>query len=186
MKSQPGRIGACQKHHDTVVAMAVAGATLNAIGDAVGTTKNRVREYLTRHGIERPAWREIPRDNPRSRVLTGPLNPSWKGGRTLDKSGYVLVWMPGHPEANASGYVREHRIVMARTIGRPLNREEVVDHINGETSDNRPENLRLFANNGEHLRATLSGVPCPQRGRKGPRSRRAIAIRQESGTDVER
>jgi hypothetical protein len=92
-----------------------------------------------------------------SRRVEGELNPAWKGGRNLDKDGYVLLWMPGHPEANHHGQVREHRIVMARTIGRPLLPGEVVDHRNDIRDDNRPENLRLFATNGEHLSVTLTG-----------------------------
>ena len=73
-------------------------------------------------------------------------NPQWKGGRMQDKSGYWLVLMPEHPDANRHGYVREHRIVMASTLGRPLLRTEVVDHVNGVTSDNRPENLTIMEN----------------------------------------
>lgn len=138
--------------------MAGAGATLDAIGAAVGTTKNRVRQYLTKHGIERPEWRNPPPGSHRmARRTEGQLNAAWNGGRTIDKDGYVLLWMPGHPEANRHGQVREHRIVMAQKLGRPLLRTEVVDHINSVTSDNRPENLRLFASNGEHLSVTLTG-----------------------------
>jgi hypothetical protein len=153
-----GRVGACEKHHETVKAMAEEGATLDSIGMTVGTTKRMVREYLTKHDIQRPAWREpLPRRNPMSRRVEGELNPAWRGGRNLDKDGYVLLWMPGHPEANRHGQVREHRIVMARMIGRPLLPGEVVDHRNDIRDDNRPENLRLFASNGEHLSVTLTG-----------------------------
>lgn len=167
MAHRVGRVGACEKQRDTVRQMAEAGATLQAIGAAVGTTKNRVRDFLIREGIERPVWRTPPPgSHPMARPASGPLNAAWNGGRMVDKSGYILLWMPGHPEANRHGQVREHRIVMSRVLGRPLKRGEVVDHINGDTGDNRPENLRLFSSNGEHLRVTLTGVPCPARGRK--------------------
>lgn len=149
---------ACQRNHETVKAMAEAGATLDAIGAAVGTTKNRVREYLTKQGLQRPAWREpLPGRSPMARRTEGALNSAWNGGRTLDKDGYVLLWMPEHPEANRHGQVREHRIVMERMIGRPLRQGEVVDHRNDIRDDNRPSNLRLFATNGEHLSTTLTG-----------------------------
>lgn len=55
---------------------------------------------------------------------------------------------------NSHGYVinngsgsyamqRLHRIVMARAVGRPLERWELVDHIDGDKLNNRRENLRL-------------------------------------------
>jgi hypothetical protein len=55
------------------------------------------------------------------------------------------------------GHIREHRLVLEAKLGRYLNPQEVVDHIDGLTLHNHPDNLRLFDSNGAHLRATLSG-----------------------------
>jgi len=50
------------------------------------------------------------------------------------------------------GYVREQRLVMEAKLGRYLTPEEVVHHIDGDKENNDPDNLMLFANNGEHTR----------------------------------
>lgn len=56
-----------------------------------------------------------------------------------------MLWLPDHPNATKSGYVREHIVVMATQIGRPLTPNETVHHRNGVRSDNRPRNLELWA-----------------------------------------
>lgn len=72
---------------------------------------------------------------------------SWKGGRSIDPSGYVRVRIyeenPYYSMRLQHGYVQEHRLVMAEMMGRPLEDYETVHHKNGIRDDNRKENLEL-------------------------------------------
>lgn len=78
----------------------------------------------------------------------GSSNHMWKGGRPKTANGYIYILLqPSDPlycMANRSGYVMEHRLVMARAIGRPLGQWENVHHLNGIRPDNRIENLELW------------------------------------------
>ena len=64
--------------------------------------------------------------------------------------GYQYVLAKGHPFATSRGYVLEHRLVMEKSLGRLLNPDEVVHHINGDRTDNRLENLQLFKSKAAH------------------------------------
>ena len=74
----------------------------------------------------------------------------WSGGKR--KSGkYIEVYCPGHPFAHSGNYVYEHRLVMEQKLGRYLQPEEFVHHLNKIRTDNRPENL-VLTNIHEHHR----------------------------------
>ena len=64
-------------------------------------------------------------------------------GRTKTQAGYIMVKCKDHPYADGKGYVREHRLVMEKHLGRYLAENEEVHHINGVKDDNRLENLQL-------------------------------------------
>jgi hypothetical protein len=73
-------------------------------------------------------------------------------GKFKTTRGYIFVLSPNHPSVNSAGYVFEHRLVMEKHIGKYLKPSEQVHHINGNRSDNRIENLQLFANITEHMK----------------------------------
>ena len=84
--------------------------------------------------------------------INGDKNPAWSGGRIRTAAGYVRIYTPKHPGADAQGYVLEHRLVMEAHLGRVLLPAEVVHHINGDVADNRIENLALFSSLSAHVR----------------------------------
>ncbi len=90
-------------------------------------------------------------------------SPSWRGGRHYDSTGYVLVYISlddfFYSMALAKGYILEHRLVMAKHLGRCLHSWEIVHHRGIEyligsqenRTDNRIENLQLVTQ-GWHRR----------------------------------
>lgn len=59
-------------------------------------------------------------------------------------SGYWYLYMPSHPNAIKQGrYIAEHRYVAEQKIDRYLTKNEIAHHINGNKSDNRPENIEV-------------------------------------------
>lgn len=89
-------------------------------------------------------------------------NYFWNGGRCRDADGYILLKRPGHPYANNSGYVREHRLVMEQKLGRYLLPTETVHHKDEDHANNAIDNLELYPTNGEHLREHMLDGSIPR------------------------
>ena len=83
----------------------------------------------------------------------GENNPNWRGGKTKNGEGYVLVWVNGKD-------IRENRLVMENHLGRELTPNEIVHHKNENKDDNRLENLELMTNS-EHNSLHKKGGETP-------------------------
>jgi len=109
------------------------GLTQSNIGERFGCAQTTVSKILRRHRIN-------------TKRVAG-KHSGWKGGRSLRSDGYVQVLIPPDsplaPMSKNSGYVLEHRLVLAQHLGRPLLPSETVHHIDGDRANNRIENLQL-------------------------------------------
>lgn len=91
--------------------------------------------------------------------LTGKQSFHWKGGmRKEGANGYTIILLerdnPFYAMANKNGYVREHRLIMAKHLNRSLTPNDIVHHINGRKSDNRIKNMVVVSRNN-HPSQTL-------------------------------
>jgi hypothetical protein len=80
--------------------------------------------------------------------------------RRVKSGGYISLFLPDHPMARKNGYVSEHRYEMSKKLGRLLEKDEIVHHINGIKDDNRPDNLAL-GTRISHQEFHTGNVSCP-------------------------
>lgn len=117
--------------------------TCRQIGKEMGCHPNTVAARISQLGVQLTNEQRTARHRE--------LNRRKYPGRTICNKGYVRVIQHDNPNAYAEGYMMEHRVVIERAIGRPLDKKETIHHINMNRADNRIENLALMQNQHDHF-----------------------------------
>lgn len=132
------------------------GRSAREIAEIVGCSRQYVQKIWCKD-------RSLPR--PKRGGPRGEKNGAYKFGRVIQRCGRVLSPAPeDHPYSRCYSYkkigrVLEHRLVMEKHLGRYLDPNEIVDHIDECVLHNDLSNLRLFQSNSEHLKETTTGRP---------------------------
>ena len=133
-------------------------------GREIGRTSRQSHIWQACGGCGKQRWVQLRKGQPKSLQchscsLLGDKCYLWKGGRLKTFHGYIEIRL--YPDdffysmaTKSKGYVLEHRLVMARNLGRCLHQWELVHHKNHIRNDNRIENLQLISD-GRHKQITL-------------------------------
>lgn len=113
--------------------------SINQIAKNLSVCSSTVRNYLIKYNIPLISHKEA-----NNKYNTGSKNPKWNGGRIKQSEGYILIYMPKHPH-NINKYVYEHRYLVEKKVGRYLNSDEIVHHVDGNRSNNDINNLLLLS-----------------------------------------
>ncbi len=102
----------------------------------------------------------------------GPAHACWKGG-TRTNQGRMFDYMDLGKRSN--NYVQRARRIAEQMLGRPLRTDEHVHHKNGDTMDDRPENLEVLSSSEHSRRHATTRQHDPVTGRWLPKMPREAA-----------
>jgi len=122
------------------------GKSLRQIRKETGLGVNTIKRWLNKHNIATRQGDMVVKEQQSQRLSE---NPKWKGQHR--NNGYIYIYKPDHPNASKTGYVSEHRMVASEMLGRPLTKQDIIHHIDGDRTNNNEQNLFITNKRGHRL-----------------------------------
>ena len=91
------------------------------------------------------------------------LSPAWKGGEYVSEHAghkFTLLDRPGY----VGKYIQNHRLAASQYLGRPVERGEVVIHVNRNKADNNATNLFVCGSMSHYAKIRSGSIAWPKRG----------------------
>ena len=128
-----------ENRNKAIAARVAAGETTDTIAADFDLSRVRVSQIAKAAGVNVGRGGNCP-------DRRGARNPRWKAAKLARGDGYIATTDP-----DCGGIQYEHIRVAERALGKPLPAGAVVHHVNGNRTDNRPENLVICEDHAYHM-----------------------------------